>query len=151
MRKVILILGLFISVVVAQELEREISDLIHRVKSAPPEERYKVMNELKTKLRELSERERHSAVEKVYKELKGERHEEREEHEHMDRDHESRYGEKHEEKYEEKHGEKYEEKYGDMYEKYEEKNGEMMDKEIDEDKGGGMDDDHRRRRPDRED
>ena len=152
MRKVILVLGLFVTMVFAQDLEHEISELIHRVKSAPPEERYKVMNELKTKLREMSERERHSAIEKVYRELKGERHEGREEHEHVDRDHEDRYGEKHEEKYEEKHGEKYEEKYGDMYEKYEEKNGEMMDKETDEDRGGGsMDDDNRRRRFNKDD
>ncbi len=97
---------------VAGDIEKDIVRLLEEVKKAPPDERYKVMNELKLRLRELNERERDEMIRKIYHELKGKEKIERHE-EHM-------YEEKHEEKfergYEERHEEKHEIKYEERYE-----------------------------------
>ncbi len=98
----IVLLTAFLSL--ASDIEMEIRTLIEEVKKAPPEERYKVMNRLKLKLRELSTREREEAIKRVYMELKGERH--REKHE------------LHEEKVEERH-ERHEEKMEKIEERME--------------------------------
>ncbi len=75
---------------IAQPNEYEILRLVEEVKKAPPEERYKVMNELKLKLRELNRHEREEMIRKVYRELKGEEHErfehKMEDKEYMDKD-----------------------------------------------------------------
>lgn len=98
--------------VLAGDREAEIIRLIEEVKRAHPEERYRVMNELKLKLRELNRREREEMIRKVYEELKGEREEryEREEHHDYREEFEEAYEEKHEERYEEKHQLRHEER-----------------------------------------
>ncbi len=60
-----------LSVSVSQDLHQEILEILDRVKRTPPEERYKVMNELKLKLRELSMEEREEMIREIYEELKG--------------------------------------------------------------------------------
>lgn len=58
----------------AEHFEHEIIQLIEEVKKAPPEERYKVMNKLKLKLREENRIEREELIRKIYRELKGPEH-----------------------------------------------------------------------------
>ncbi len=111
------LLGIFLllaGLVFGGEIEREINELLKEVKSAPPEERYKVMNELKLKLRELNRREREEAIRRIYRELKGEEHYERE-HGHEEFEEEQERGFSHEMK-EEERGERYEEKVEEKYE-----------------------------------
>ncbi|GEM_PF-3474488 len=55
--------------------EREINRLIEEVKNAPPEEKYKVMNELKMRLREIRGEEREEMIKEVYERLKGREYE----------------------------------------------------------------------------
>jgi len=101
----------------AQPGEHEILRLVEEVKKAPPEERYKVMNELKLKLRELNKHEREEMIRKVYRELKG--HEAHEKYEHRFEEKDS-YGEEMEDKGEKMGFEKDEsvyEKMEDMDEK----------------------------------
>lgn len=98
-----LLLGLVFWVVPSFGSEAmEIRELIEKVKRAPADERYKVMNELKLKLREMNRREREEAIRKIYMELKGEeyreRHEERYEREHEREEMMERYEEVHERK-----------------------------------------------------
>ena len=88
---------LLLTAVFAKSPEEEIVNLIEKVKRTPPDERYRVMNELKLKLRELSREEREEMILRIYKELKGEmeerfeRFEERFEREEV---HEERHGER---------------------------------------------------------
>ena len=70
MRFLVVILAA-LSVSVSQDLHQEILEILDRVKRTPPEERYKVMNELKLKLRELSMEEREEMIREIYEELKG--------------------------------------------------------------------------------
>ncbi len=116
-----LVIILLLSVVLSFAGSEEIIRLIEEVKKAPPEERYKVMNRLKLKLREMNQREREEAIKRVYMELKGERHEGR--HEREEERHEERF--EHErgraEEMEEKFQEKFEEKHEDMHEEMEER------------------------------
>lgn len=90
-----------------QNHEVEILRLIEEVKKAPPSERYKIMNELKIKLREMSRREREEMIREVYEKLKGGEMFEKGEH----------FEEKYEEheKYEQK--EKYEQEFEDKFER----------------------------------
>ena len=146
MRKVILGLLTVWSLVFATSIEKDIERLLEEVKKAPPSERYKVMNELKLRLRELNERDREEAIERVYRKLKGKEHMEREEQEHRyEREHEERYDERHEERYEEKYEERYEEKFEEKMEerrekyeeRYEDKSEGDVDKDVDMDMGDG--------------
>jgi len=96
----------------ASDVERDIVRLIEEVKRADPDERYKIMNELKLRLRELNRREREEMIRKVYEELRGEReerHEYEERYEHHE-EHEEEHEERYEERYEEKHYLKHEER-----------------------------------------
>ncbi len=115
---------------VGQPQEHEILRLVEEVKKAPPEERYKVMNELKLKLREMSRHEREEMIKKVYRELKEGEHE-RFEHRMEDKDY---YGAEMEDKGEKMANEKEE----SVYEK-------MEDIEGKKEKGDHMDDDDYKR------
>ena len=64
-----------------EHFEHEIIQLIEEVKKAPPGERYKVMNRLKLKLREMNRVEREEIIRKIYRELKGPEHQREYEHE----------------------------------------------------------------------
>ena len=99
----------------------EILRLIEEVKKAPPEERYKVMNRLKLKLREMNRKEREEAIKRVYMELKGEKHGGR--HEREEERHEERFERERgrAEEMEERFQEKFEEKHEDMHEEMEER------------------------------
>jgi len=112
--------------VLAGSAESEIIRLIEEVKRAHPEERYKVMNELKLRLRELNRREREEMIRKIYEEFKGERveHHEREDH----REHREEIGEEYEERYE-----KYEEKHRFKHEEREIEKGEDRSGYVDDD------------------
>ena len=101
-----LLLMAYIMVAFGQDYESEILRLIEEVKKAPPSERYKIMNELKIKLRELNRKEREEMIREVYERLKGrerfgreERFEKEEHFEKMYKEHEVE-GEKHEERFE---------------------------------------------------
>ena len=123
--------ALFFSV--AQPQEHEILQLVEEVKKAPPEERYKVMNELKLKLRELNRHEREEMIRKVYRELKGEEHEKLE-HRMEDKEH---YGEEMEEKGEKMGHDKEESVYEKMedIEEKKEKDDHMDDDDYKNDRG----------------
>jgi hypothetical protein len=75
MKVLIALVVFFTFALSAEHYEREIIRLINEVKKAPPEDRYKVMNRLKLRLRELGRREREEMIRKVYEELRGEREE----------------------------------------------------------------------------
>ncbi len=60
LKVILLVLIGFLTVATGSDIEREIGRLLEKVKKAPPEERYKVMNELK--LRELNRREREEGL-----------------------------------------------------------------------------------------
>jgi len=100
--------ALLSGVVIASDQEAEILRLIEEVKKAPPEEKYKVMNELKLHLRELNRREREEMIRKIYEEFR-ENREDRHEREEIYEQHEEY--EEHREKYEEEFEEKYYEKH----------------------------------------
>ncbi len=51
------------------EISQEIKNLIQQIKQAPPEERYKYMNQLKLKIRELNQQERIKVVNQLREEL----------------------------------------------------------------------------------
>ncbi|HHJ64725.1 MAG TPA: hypothetical protein ENJ61_07445 [Aquifex aeolicus] len=130
--KALLASSLLLAGVVLAGTESEIIRLIEEVKRAHPEERYKVMNELKLRLRELNRREREEMIRKIYEELKGERAEHHEREEHYERE------EHHE------HREEIEEDHEERYERYEEKHRfrhEEREIEKGEDRSGYMDDD----------
>lgn len=75
-----LILITFFSFFIVFSSEREILELIDKIKSVPPHERYIYMNRLKLKLRELNEEQREKVIRELYREFKG-RHHERDERE----------------------------------------------------------------------
>lgn len=113
----VLVTFILVGLAFSSDIHEDVQTLLKKVKTAPPEERYKVMNELKLKLRELNKREREEVIRKIYRELKGERHPDRErkgdkfeEEKLKHRDLSDKIGEKHKEKYEEKFEEKYEDK-----------------------------------------
>jgi len=72
--KLILITFLFFFFIVFSS-EREILELIDKIKSVPPHERYIYMNRLKLKLRELNEEQREKVIRELYREFKGRYHE----------------------------------------------------------------------------
>ncbi len=53
------------------QISREIKTLIEKVKTAPPEEKYKYMNQLKIIIRNLHSEERKKIMKELIKELKG--------------------------------------------------------------------------------
>ncbi len=88
MRKVVLVLALVVGLTAlgGNEVDQDLLRLLDEVRRAEPHERYKVMNELKMRLRELNRHEREQMIRKVYDELRGmkaERHPAVEEKENM--------------------------------------------------------------------
>ena len=51
------------------QISQEIRDLVNQIRNAPPEERYKLMNQFKEKIRELNQNERHKVVEQLREEM----------------------------------------------------------------------------------
>jgi biotin-(acetyl-CoA carboxylase) ligase len=121
--KLFFLVGLALS---AEHHEMEIIRLIDKVKKVPPEERYKVMNELKMHLRELNRKEREEAIRKIYEELSAGS---RQQHEREDIEGKVGESERHGIEREEEHG--IEEKHDRVYEKIENKKAEEEDKDHD--------------------
>jgi vacuolar-type H+-ATPase subunit I/STV1 len=59
---------------------QEIKSLIEKVKNAPPEEKYKYMNQLKIIIRNLHSEERKKVIKQIMKELKSEKSRKHQEH-----------------------------------------------------------------------